>query len=312
MSIAFWSVEVGKDKEKTVQPPEGFVLNVTQLALGDAYKGKYVVKVKTVSVEGDDIVAVIATLKPGNEQVSVNLVFGFDVPVTFIVDAENAGTVHLSGYYQPGPDMSDDDDDYMGMGDDEEDSEEEEEESEDDDDMDQEEKIKGAEAAIAKLGAAKKDKLVVTGKSALPPKKTGKNEQKMVVESDDSEDEDSSEEDSEDDEVDEAFVKKMIERNNLNVSANASDSESEDDDSEDDGSDEQPPMKVSKGTPKGIVTASGSKHQHSTPKGAKSAPPNTPATATGKKGNKPKTPINNPGSNKKGNQHPKSGDKRKR
>ncbi len=45
------------------------------------------------------------------------LVFGYDVPVKFTIDGDAAAIVHITGYYQPGPDdddndEEDEDDDY--------------------------------------------------------------------------------------------------------------------------------------------------------------------------------------------------------
>ena len=106
MSVAFWSVTVSNNKPVEVQPPEGFVLNLQQAALVGGKNGSaQVLKVKTVAIEGDDIDAVIGTLRPTTaDQISFSLVFGYDVPVTFSTTGDANGTIHLSGYYQPGPD----------------------------------------------------------------------------------------------------------------------------------------------------------------------------------------------------------------
>jgi hypothetical protein len=100
MSVAFWSVKLTNGKAVEVQPPEGYVLNVQQAAyVGEAHT---VVKVHTTSVEGDKLESVICTLRSKTaDQVSMSLVFGYDVPVAF--SAEGKGEVYLSGYYQPGP-----------------------------------------------------------------------------------------------------------------------------------------------------------------------------------------------------------------
>lgn len=103
MAVAFWSIALkSKDKPVDVQPPDGYVLNVQQIALADCKNdnesNSMVVKIKTVSVEGEDLNSVLATLRPRKvEQVPLNLVFGYDVPVTFYVSGDAKGTVYLSG-----------------------------------------------------------------------------------------------------------------------------------------------------------------------------------------------------------------------
>jgi hypothetical protein len=38
------------------------------------------------------------------------MVFGYDVPVTFIAEGNcKGGSIHVSGYFQPGPDDDEDD-----------------------------------------------------------------------------------------------------------------------------------------------------------------------------------------------------------
>ena len=56
---------------------------------------------------------VLCSLSKSIPQTSLQLVFGFDVPVEFSVDGN--GTVSLSGYYQPGPESLSDDDSEMDM-----------------------------------------------------------------------------------------------------------------------------------------------------------------------------------------------------
>jgi hypothetical protein len=42
----------------------------------------------------------------------VGMVFGYDVPVTFIAEGNCKGaSIHVSGYFQPGPDDDEDDED---------------------------------------------------------------------------------------------------------------------------------------------------------------------------------------------------------
>jgi len=316
MSVAFWSVKLTNGKAAEVQPPEGYVLNVQQAAMTG--EGHAVVKVNTVSVEGDKISSVICTLRSKtNEQCGMNLVFGYDVPVAF--SSEGKGEVYLSGYYQPGPE-EDDENDYDEYGEDEEDSEDEEDDEDDDDD--EEAKIMSAEAAIAKLGAGRKNDLVVSGKKV--------SKAQLQSDSEDDDDEEDDEEDSEEDgdsEGDEEFIKKMIKRNGLQQSSrveelDAEDSEEEEDDEDDDEEDseeEAPPVKVQKVQSKGTVV----NQKSNTPaqKGNNSKP-NTPAQKPQQQaqktpqGGKPNGNNNNNKTPNTGNKHQnsgfKSGDKRKR
>ena len=65
MSIAFWSAIVKVGKPVEVQPPEGYVLNLQQAALvGHDANGSMVVKAHSISIEGNDIDAVLGTLRP--------------------------------------------------------------------------------------------------------------------------------------------------------------------------------------------------------------------------------------------------------
>ena len=67
------------------------------------------IKVKTVSIEGEPLESTLATLRDGvSDQVALSLVFGFDVPTTFTIEGNKDNEVYLSGYYQPGPDQGDD------------------------------------------------------------------------------------------------------------------------------------------------------------------------------------------------------------
>jgi enoyl-CoA hydratase/carnithine racemase len=87
---------------------------------------------------------------------------------------------------------------------------------------------KQAEAAIAKLGAARKNDLVVSGKKAI------KNAPQEEDSEDDDEEEDSEDDDSEDEAVDNEFIAKMIKRNGLAApkSARVEELDAEEDDSE--------------------------------------------------------------------------------
>jgi hypothetical protein len=109
MSVAFWSTKLVAGKTANVQPPEGYVLNVTQVCLSNGKTDQaYAVHVDTQAIEGDKLESVIGILRGGKtEQFSMNLVFGYDVPTTFSVttsDKDGKAAVYLSGYYQPAPD----------------------------------------------------------------------------------------------------------------------------------------------------------------------------------------------------------------
>lgn len=279
MSIAFWSVKLTNDSPAEVQPPEGYVLNVQTAALTDAKNanGSQVIKIKTVAVEGGELEAVIGTLRPKtSEQISMNMCLGFDVPATFSIAGDAKGTVYLSGYYQPGPDMDSDGDD--------EESDEEEDDEEDD---------QALEALKAKINAKMNEK--------IPAK------DKIVVEGDDDDDESDDDDDDGEDEVDAEFIKKMMAKKAAETAAGEDDDEDEDEDSSEE--EEAPPVKVQKVAPKGVITPS----QKSKPQ-QQQQKPKTPQS--GNKPNqqqKQKTPQGqqkqNFGSGNKGN---KSGDKRKR
>lgn len=294
MSVAFWSAKLSGGKPVEVQPPEGYVLNVQQAAITG--EGHAVIKVKTVSVEGDNIEAVIATLRAKTtDQVNLSLVFGYDVPVSFV--AEGKADVYLSGYYQPGPEEEGDDED------DENDYDSEEDDEEGSEDDDEEANIRNAEAAIAKLGAARK---------ALKDAPAEDSE-------DDSEDDDSeedSEDDSEEEKIDSAFVAKMVAKHGLapkssRVEELGSEDESEDESEEESEEEEAPPVKVQKTQAKGVVTPSGQKPKPTTP--AHNNNNNKPKTPNGgNNNNNNKTPNNQGGNKNNNNSAHKSGDKRKR
>jgi hypothetical protein len=166
MSVAFWSESVSAKKEVEVQPPEGYVLNFTNAALETGSSA--VLRVKTVSIEGNELDAVLCTLSKNHSQNMLGLVFGYDVPFRFKVVGD--GVVHLSGYFQPAPE-----DDEEGDDDDDEESDEEETNA----------KVAAVNAAINKVSDPKG---------------------KIVVEAEEDDDEEDSEEDDEDNEVDAKFI----------------------------------------------------------------------------------------------------------
>jgi hypothetical protein len=67
MSVAFWSAVVKTGKVCEVQAPEGYVLNLQQAALvveGNETKGSVVLKAQTLAIDGEEIDAVLGTLRP--------------------------------------------------------------------------------------------------------------------------------------------------------------------------------------------------------------------------------------------------------
>jgi hypothetical protein len=185
MSVAFWSEEIKVGKEVEVQPPEGYVLNVTQAALvvKDTKSAGLVLHLKTVSVDGDPVQATICTLRPVTcDQCTLQIVLGYDVPLKFVVEGDAKATLHISGYYQPGPDDGDSDDDM----------EFDDEDGEDDED-DAEEK---------EFSKAQYKKLLASTAAAA-----GKDKGKIVVEDVDDDEDDSDEDDSEEDAATEKFIK---------------------------------------------------------------------------------------------------------
>ena len=87
MSVAFWSAAVKVGKKTSTQPPEGYVLNLQNLALADADKGNSAsIWATTETIEGDNKRVLLATLRGHvTEQFQTSLVFGYDVPVEFQV-----------------------------------------------------------------------------------------------------------------------------------------------------------------------------------------------------------------------------------
>ena len=198
MSIAFWSEEVSKGSGAEVQPPEGYVLNCTQMALQTSHsssKSGYRVFATTEDIHGDERKSLLGTLRPIScENTQLSLVFGYDIPVKFSVEGgeDSKASVFISGYFQPGPEVGDEDDDdidYMDAYDDDDDDEEEEEE----DDEDENEQ-----------GGAKKKKKIMNQALSSAVAAESSDEESSSSGSDDS---------SEDEKVDEMFISKMIAKN---------------------------------------------------------------------------------------------------
>ena len=147
-------------------------MNVHNAALSGKGSEAVVLRAKTVSIEGNEIDAVLCTLRPKtSDQCGLQLVFAYDVPTTFHVSGDKGIELHLSGYYQPAPDDDGSDDEYGDMPYDDEDSDDDEvatntkanasgklviedvgdddEESSDEDDDDEED---GVDAAFIQVG----------------------------------------------------------------------------------------------------------------------------------------------------------------
>lgn len=200
MSVAFWSEEVVSGKEVEVQPPEGYVLNVCQIALQTKHssgKSGYGLYASTYAITGTPLKTLVATLRPQTcENVQVSLVFGFDVPVKFMVECgeDKKASVFISGYYQPGPDSGDDDDS----------------EADYDDYMDDPSNLDDENLEVYK-------QMLKSGGSELDGDDDEEEEKGEGSSDDDDDDSDGSgdsddSDDSEDEEVDEAFISKMIQK----------------------------------------------------------------------------------------------------
>lgn len=194
MSIAFWSEEVSKGSGAEVQPPEGYVLNCTQMALQTSHsssKSGYRVFATTEDIHGDERKSLLGTLRPIScENTQLSLVFGYDIPVKFSVEGgeDSKASVFISGYFQPGPEVGDEDDDdidymdYMDAYDDEEEDDQNENEQ----------------------GGAKKKKKIMNQALSSAVAAESSDEESSSSGSDDS---------SEDEKVDEMFISKMIAKN---------------------------------------------------------------------------------------------------
>lgn len=238
MSVAFWSIVIKAGAPVEVQPPEGYVLNLQQATLVTTAKNiSQQLVVKTLAIEGVEVESVIGTLRSGTcDQIPLSLVFGFDVPVTFSIanipgttNSDNNVSVHLSGYYQPGPQLSDDEDSddgsddednamakLMAGGDDDDDEDEEEEEApkavplpvKDVKKVETKPKVAAPVVAAVKPAATAKPAAPVAAKSAPASAAKAKGD-KIVVKADDDEDE---EDDDEEDAEGEKFLMEMIKK----------------------------------------------------------------------------------------------------
>jgi hypothetical protein len=176
MSVAFWSEIITTKKPFATQPPEGYVMNLQNVAVTNIDKTVNIFACSD-AISGDKLNALISVLSAKSPHAILSLVFGYDVPVTFRVEGCSKAEVHISGYYQP-----------IGDGEDSEDSEEE------GDDFDEEAYMNTLTNADGSLNA----------------------EGKMIIGGGDmgSGSEDDEESDSEDERVDADFIKKMLAQNN--------------------------------------------------------------------------------------------------
>ena len=201
MSVAFWSAEVKKGKPVEVQPPAGYVLNVTNVAASGSDTSKASIFAQTANIEGEKINALLGTLRPGKvDQIQVSLVFGYDVPVEFSITGDDKVSVFLSGYFQPGPDEDDEDmeedEDFDEIGD--------EDDEEDDEDRAQ---VYKALAAGASSGDSDSED------DEDDEEDSGRVEQLPDEDEEDDEEESDDASDSEDEKLDEEFISKMIKKN---------------------------------------------------------------------------------------------------
>ena len=214
MSVAFWSTELKKGGAPSeVQPPEGYVLNVQNAAIIGSEGRALHLYAKTQDIEGNDMDVLLTTLRGtvGSDQCQLSLVFGYDVPVQFYVKGDAKGAaMHVSGYFQPGPeDDEEPDSDEEGMdygefmegmeqemeGNGDEDSSDSDEDEEDDEEDDEE------KAALYKAMAA-------GAASGSDDSDDDSEESEPRVQELDDEDSDS-----EDEQLDAAFINKMIAKN---------------------------------------------------------------------------------------------------
>ena len=199
-----------KGQNAEVQPPEGYVLNLQNAAVVAKENDKAVVQIyaKCLDINGEEVSALMATLRPGQtDQCQLSLVFGYDVPTEFFIKGDSkSAIVHLTGYYQPGPeddeDMDEEDEMYAHPfeGGETEDYDDDDEMASDESSGDDEEK-----AALYKALAAG-----ASGDSDDSEDSSEEGEPRVVELGDEGEDDDS---DSEDERMDADFVNKMIAKN---------------------------------------------------------------------------------------------------
>ena len=213
MSVAFWSTELKKGGAPSeVQPPEGYVLNVQNAAIIGSDGKALNLFAKTQDIEGNEMDVLLTTLRgtAGSDQCQLSLVFGYDVPVKFYVKGDAKGaSMHVSGYFQPGPEEDEPDSDEEGMDYGEfMDGMEGMQEGGDSDDMDSDDSGDDEEddeekAALYKAMAAGAE----SGSDSEDDDSEGSEPRVQEL----SEDEEES--DSEDESLDAAFINKMIAKN---------------------------------------------------------------------------------------------------
>lgn len=350
MSVAFWSTKLTTDgKSVVVQPPENFVLIVTNAALDieSNNKGNVGLKITTDSIDGSKDSAILCTLNGEKfPQHSLNLCLGYDVESSFsLVGAKDAkGTVFLSGYFQPAPDNEGDGMDYddeEGMFD-EDDSEEDDDEDDDEEDEDDESEDEIKDPRVEELGPVDKKAPVKAAapaaKAAPAPAAKAAPAAKPAVKAATGPAKKSVPEPDTEDAVTAKEIKRMIAEAQAAGKKydedHSDDEEDEDDDSEEDDSEEDseeddseddeedlPPMKVQKTQPQGFSAQKGANNNNNKTPSKPAAPaPKTPQTGNAKaapqSGNKVnnKTPnqqqqVKTPQTNNKPGQNPQSGNK---
>ena len=77
MTLAFWAIKVTHNKPVEIQPPEGYVLNVTLAAIeGGINKAPVVIKSTTSDIEDEVLISLLGTLRPTVvDQISLGTVF---------------------------------------------------------------------------------------------------------------------------------------------------------------------------------------------------------------------------------------------
>jgi len=123
--MAFFGLSVKGNASEKFEIPQGAMLTVTQLSLGDAKDGEAATVSLAVEIEGFDEDAKpetktfqVARLIAGKtDQIKVNFKLFCHEPSQ--VNVKGAGTVHLVGYLEPDPNFPDDEDDEMDSEDEE-------------------------------------------------------------------------------------------------------------------------------------------------------------------------------------------------
>jgi hypothetical protein len=135
--LCYFGAEVAADKETALQPPEEYVLNISQIALTPEAQGigsknglkktiePTVVQVSGKDINGVDVVSTVCTLDHTCRQTSCSLTFGWDEEITFsLAKGGGKGPVSITGFLQPSPDEEDEMNGFPGDDDDDDDDDE--------------------------------------------------------------------------------------------------------------------------------------------------------------------------------------------